>query len=489
MDETKGLKQKAATGMLWSALQKYSMMFINFVSDIILARLLTPDDFGCIGMLAIFMVLAETFIDGGFGSALIQKKQPSQTDYSTIFYWNMGMSVILYAILFLGAPAVARFYKIPQLCSILRVQGLILFVYAFNVVQRNQLKKKLDFRTLAIVNVIASLVALTVTIIMAYQGLGVWSLVAKNLISAVLVSVVFWFFVKWRPIWVFSWQSFRELFSFGFYMFLTRLVNNISGQIQGLLIGRFYNASTMGYYSKAVSTEHIASRSLSDVLAQVTYPLYAKTQDDKMAMQNMIKRLTMTVSYITFPMMFILMLLAKPIFVLLYTEKWVESVPYFQILCFAGLFECLQSINFLSIPAIGRSKASFMWTMIKRAVGILLMVGGLALFGIKGLLVGMVCNAVFSYAVNIGLVSRYIGYKWYRQLKDLFPMFVVSILAAMICYVCGLLLNLNMYIEGSVKLFVFAIFYMGWSIIFKPEPFSFFKATTMSMLSKIRVKR
>lgn len=245
----------------------------------------------------------------------------------------------------------------------------------------------------------------------------------------------------------------------------------------------------MGYYSKAVSTEHIASRSLSDVLVQVTYPLYAKTQDDKMAMQNMIKRLTMTVSYITFPMMFILMLLAKPIFVLLYTEKWVESVPYFQILCFAGLFECLQSINFLSIPAIGRSKTSFMWTMIKRVVGILLMVGGLALFGIKGLLVGMVCNAVFSYAVNIGLVSRYIGYKWYRQLKDSFPMFVVSILAAIICYVCGLLLNLNMYIEGSVKLFVFAIFYMGWSIIFKPEAFSFFKATTMSMISKIRVKK
>ena len=485
MSATKGLKQKAATGLAWSALQKYSMMFINFVSDIILARLLSPDDFGCIGMLAIFMVLAETFINGGFGAALIQKKDPTQVDYSTVFFWNMGMSVILYAILFFGAPTVASFYKIPQLCSILRVQGLILFVYAFNEVQQNQLKKKLDFKTLAIVNVIACLVALTATIIMAYQGFGVWSLVARNLISAALVSLIFWFFVKWRPVWTFSWQSFKELFGFGFYMFLTRLVNNISGQIQGLLIGRFYNASTMGYYSKAKATEHVASRSLSDVLAQVTYPLYAKIHDDKISMQNMIKRLTMTVSYMTFPMMFILMLLAKPIFVLLYTEKWLESVPYFQILCFSGLFECLQSINFLSIPAIGRSKTSFMWTMIKRVVGILLMVGGLALFGIKGLLVGMVCNSVFSYAVNIGLVSRYIGYKWYWQLKDLFPVFAASLLSMVLSYVSASLLHLNLYFDGVAKLMIFIVLYFGWSLFFKPEAYALFKGTALPMLNKI----
>ena len=205
MRETKGLKQKAVKGVVWKAAQKYSMTFINFVSDIRLARLLTPYDFGCIGMLAIFMILAETFIDSGFGSALIQKKQPTPTDYSTIFYWNLGMSFLLYSVLYFGAPFVAKFYNIPLLCSILRVQGLILFVYAFNVVQHNQLKKSLRFKTLAVVYIIASVISLSVTIVMAYQGFGVWSLVAKNLISAVLVSIIFWFFVKWRPKLVFSW--------------------------------------------------------------------------------------------------------------------------------------------------------------------------------------------------------------------------------------------------------------------------------------------
>ena len=489
MSETKGLKQKATKGMVWSAAQKYSMMLINFVSDIILARLLTPYDFGCIGMLHIFMILAETIIDGGFGSALIQKKQPTQTDYSTIFYWNLGMSVLMYVVLFFSAPLIAKFYHISLLCSVLRVQGIVLFIYAFNIIQFNQLKKKLDFKTLAIVNIMASVVSLGVTIIMAYKGFGVWSLVAKNLISAAIVSFVFWFYVKWRPKLVFSWQSFKELFGFGFYMFLTRLVNNISGQIQGLLIGRFYNPSTMGYYSKAKSTEGVASKSLSDVMAQVTYPLYAQVQDDKDVMQTIIRRLTMTVSYITFPLMFILLLLAKPIFVLLYTEKWLQSVPYFQILCIAGLFECLQSINFLSIPAIGKSRTSFVWTMVKRIMGIIFVVLGLIFWGIKGLLVGMVCNAVFAYAINISLVSKHIGYKWFRQLKDLFSVFAVSIFAALMSYVCGLLLHLNMYPDGFVKLFVFATFYLGWSFLFKPEAYSFFKATALSMLSKTRIKR
>ena len=165
----KNLKQKAASGMVWTALQKYSTMFIQFISGIILARLLTPYDYGCIGMLAIFMTLAEAFIDGGFGSALIQKKRPTQEDYSTIFWWNIGVAVVMYAILFFSAPAISRFYGIPLLCDVLRVQGVILFIYAFNIIQRNQLRKKLNFKLLSIVSIATSLIALGVTIYMAHK--------------------------------------------------------------------------------------------------------------------------------------------------------------------------------------------------------------------------------------------------------------------------------------------------------------------------------
>ena len=204
MAKHNNLKQKAAAGMVWTALQKYSTMLISFISGIILARLLTPYDYGCIGMLSIFMVLAEAFIDGGFGSALIQKKSPSQEDYSTIFWWNLGMAVLMYTVLFISAPAISRFYDIPLLSNVLRVQGLVLFIYAFNIVQRNQLRKKLNFKVLSIVTIITSVTSLIVTIIMAYNGFGVWALVAQNMITAAIPAIVFWFFIKWRPILVFA---------------------------------------------------------------------------------------------------------------------------------------------------------------------------------------------------------------------------------------------------------------------------------------------
>lgn len=473
MAKQKSLKQKAAASMVWTAFSKYSHMVIQFVSGIILARLLTPHDYGCIGMLSIFMALSESFIDGGFGSALIQKKKPSQEDYSTIFFWNIGMAVIMYAILFFCAPAIARFYDIPLLCSVLRVQALVLFIYAFNIIQKNQLRKNLNFKTLAIVSVSTSLLALGITIYMAYSGFGVWALVAQNLIVAAIPAIVYWFYIKWRPIWTFSWKSFKELFGFGFYMFLTHLVNTFSVKIQGLLIGKIYNSSTMGYYSKAVGTENLASQSIASVMTQVTYPLYAQIQDDKVALSNVIKRLTMTTAYITFPLMFILLLTAKPIFVLLYSDRWLASVPYFQVLCIAGLAYCLQSINLQSISAIGKSKVMFSWSMIKAAIRIVLIVSGLALYGMSGLLIAVVLAQWINLFINMSLVSKHIGYKLVEQIRNLMPIAVVAALVAGICYAIGSVLQLNMYLDGVVKAAVYVALYMAWSWIFKPEAYRY----------------
>lgn len=480
------LKQKAASGMVWTAFQKYAKIGIQFISGIILARLLTPYDYGCIGMLSIFMVLAEAFIEGGFGSALIQKKRPTQVDYSTIFWWNIGMAVLMYIILFVSAPAISRFYEIPLLSKVLRVQGLVLFIYALNIIQRNQLKKKLNFKLLSIVSVVTSLIALCVTIIMAYRGFGVWSLVAQNLVVAFIPSIVFWFYVKWRPIWTFSKQSFKELFGFGLYMFLTHLVNTLATEIQGLLIGKIYSPSTMGYYSKARGTERLASHSISSIMTQVTYPLYAEVQDDRAALGNMIKRLSMTVSYFTVPLLFILLLAAKPMFLLLYSDRWLNSVPYFQALCVAGLAACLQSVNLQSISAIGKSKTMFVWTLIKRGLSIFLIVGGLFLFGMKGLLAGVIISSWFAFFVNISLVSKHIGYKWNRQLIDIMPVFVVATLAAVVSYGVGYFLNLNVYVDGVVKVAVYALLYLGWSFIFKPEAYKYFKTIIPLIQGKFR---
>jgi O-antigen/teichoic acid export membrane protein len=470
----KNLKQKAASGMVWMAVRKYATMFIQFISGIILARLLTPYDYGCIGMLAIFMVLADVIIDGGFGSALIQKKRPTQEDYSTIFFWNLFVAVVLYAILYVSAPAIARFYDIPLLSKVLRVQGVILFTYSFNIVQHNQLQKQMKFKVLSIISVTTAIISLIVTIVMAYQGFGVWALVTQHILLSAIPAVAYWFVVKWRPALVFSWKSFKELFSFGLFMFLTNLINQFSSQLQGLLIGKFYNASTMGYYSKAQRTEALASQSISSVMTQVTFPLYAEMQDNKQAMASAIKRITMTLSYFSFPLLFVLLLLAKPIFILLYSERWLHSVPYFQVLCVAGLAGCLQAVNLQSISAIGKSKTMFIWTVIKRFVGISAVVAGLVFFGMKGLLVGVVFNYWFSYLINISLVSKHIGYKWYQQIKDLLPVGLVSLGIAGVCYLIGYFLHLEMYAEGAIILAVYLLLYIGWSVVFKPEAYRYF---------------
>lgn len=471
---TKSLKQKAASGMIWTALQKYSAMAIHFISGIILARLLTPHDYGCIGMLAIFMVLAESFIDGGFGSALIQKKHPTQEDYSTIFFWNLGISVLMYAVLFTLAPTIAEFYDLPLLCDVLRVQGLVLFIYAFNLVQRNQLRKKLNFKVLSIVTITTSVVSLSITVLMAYHGFGVWALVAQHLITALIPAVVFWYYIKWRPQFLFSWKSFRELFSFGSYMFLTHLINQFCSKIGRLMIGKVYSPIVLGYYSKAASTEDLASTSISSIMTQVTYPLYVQVQDDKVAMGNMVKRLTMTVSYVTFPLMFILILIAKPLFVILYSDRWLPSVPYFQVLCLVGLSYCLQAVNTQTIAAIGKSKVMFLWTLVKRTVGLLFMIGGLMLYGMKGFLVGVVIYNWFAYFVNIGLVSEYVGYKWYRQLMDFVPVTTASLFTFGICYLIGECLRLSLYYDGTIKIVVYLTTYLGWSLLFKPEAYTYF---------------
>ena len=471
--------------MIWTTIQKFAKMGIQFISGVVLARLLTPFDYGCIGMLSIFMVLAETFIDGGFGSALIQKKRPTHEDYSTIFWWNVVLAFLMYAVLYISAPAISRFYKIPLLCDVLRVQGIILFIYALNIIQRNQLKKQLKFRILAKVRIVTSVIALITTIFMAYKGFGVWALVAQNIIGAAIPAIVFWGYTKWRPSFVFSRRSFKELFSFGIYMFLTHIVNKMNSQLQALLIGKFYNPVTLGYYSKGSKTESLASQTISSVMTSVTYPLYAEVQDEKERMQNMIKRLTMTISYITFPLMFILMLCAKPIFVLLYSDRWLNSVPYFQALCLAGLAICLLSVNLQTISAIGKSKTMFNWSLVKITVSLGLVVCGLSLFGMKGLLAGNIIGAWFNYFVNIGLVSKYIGYRWLRQIGDLLPVAIISVLAAVISFSCGNQLHLGLYLDGIVKFLIFSSIYLGWSIYFKPEAYTY----TLSILPLDKLKK
>lgn len=484
--KNENLKNKAVTGVMWTAIQKYSTMGAQFVAGIILARLLTPEDYGCVGLLAIFMVVAGALQDAGFGSALIQKKHPTNMDYSTVFFWNLGVSAIVYALLYVSAPWIASFYHIPSLYPVFRVQALVLFTGALAMVQGNILRKQLKFKEVSIINLISSFVSIITAIILAYQGFGIWALVAQGIVASLISLMSLWIVSSWRPSFVFSKASFRELFSFGFYMCLTRSLSDLNKELQSLLIGRFYNPATLGYYSKARSMERMSAHSISQVMTSVTYPFYAKVQDDKLALQNMIKRFTSSIAYLTFPLMTVLFMVSEPLFVLLYSDRWLPSVPYFQALCIGGVPICLQAVNTQTIAAIGKSKVMFHWRLVKLAVSLLLMFVGLYVYGIWGLVIGVIINTYVAYIINAGLVSHYIGYKLDRQLLDLMPILVVSLIAGFVAYYIGGFFSVGFYIDGLIKFLVFISIYTVSSFVFRLEAFEYFKSLMPMVLSKFR---
>ena len=475
------LRERTISGMLWSFMQKFGTMAIAFVANIVLARLLTPDDYGCIGMLLIFIAVANTFIDGGFGSALIQKKEPTQEDYSTIFYWNLFLSIVLYGILFFTAPFIADFYEISLLTPVLRVQGGVLILNALSIIQCNQLRKQLRFRLIASVNLTASLLSVVITIVLAWIGWGIWALVAQQLLFSLFNAILFWSFNKWVPSFLFSKKSFKELFGFGGFILLSSLINTFCDNIHGVLIGKFFSPAIMGLYTQARKLEEIASTSISSVVNQVAYPVLSEFQNDNLSMIRVLQRFITSLAFLVFPLMMLLILIAKPLIILLYSDKWVASVPYFQILCI-----CLQMINYNAVAAIGRSDILLKWTIIKRSLGLILNIGGLICFGMYGLLWGGVLTAYSLYFINSYLVSRYVGYRIKSQIKDLFPIIITVLLTFVITYFLSNLVVLNIYFEGLSVTIIFMILYLSLSSVFNLSSFNQFRMLGVEVIKKFR---
>lgn len=479
------LKNKAITGMLWSLFQRFGTMGISFVSNIILARLLTPEDYGCIGMLMIFILIANTFIDGGFGSALIQKKEPSQKDYSTIFYWNILISVILYTVLYVCAPVIASFYDISLLSFVLRVQGIVLVINALSIIQSTQLRKQLKFKKIASINITSAVISVIIAIILAYRGWGIWSLVAQQLLFSFFNALFLWILNKWFPSLVFSRKSFSKLFGFGTYILFSNLFNTFCNNIQGVLIGKFFSPMILGYYTQSRKLEEVASTSISNVMDQVSYPIFSEYQNDKVALGNILKKFILSLAYFSIPLMTVLILIARPLIVLVYSAKWEPCVPYFQILCIAGIAVSLQGVNYYAVAAIGKSKELFIRTIIIRTIGLIIVTFGLVIGGLWGLLVGVVVTSYILYIANAYLVSKYIRYKLRHQFRDLSPILLLSALLYLIVWGITQWLDVNIYILGCVQLLLYAVLYASTSfLLFKLESALFFKDIIKSILRK-----
>ncbi len=474
--------------MIWSAFGKFGSKIISFISNMVLARLLLPSDFGCIGMLQVFLTIADVLIVSGFASAIIQKQNTTEKDYSSVFYWNLVMSIIIYVILFAFAPAISNFYRLPILVDVLRVQSLILIINSFAVVQSNLLIKYLKFKELSIINVVCALIGTIVAIVMAYLGYGVWSLVFSALTNSIFGVLLLWFFSSWKPSLLFSWSSIRELFAFGGLMALSSIVNTIYTELQSLIIGRKYTAADLGYYTQARALESVPTQMFTQIVNQVSFPVFAQMQDEKSRLQKAVSQNIQALTYITFPLGVLLIVIASPLIHLLYGIKWDPAVPYFQILCITAVVYPINNTNGNIVKSLGKGKVYFYAHFSYRIIGVASILIGVK-FGIMGLLWGVVITTYLTLLISSIINQRLIGYSLLSQAKDILPNCLLALISGGISFIVGHYIAIS-YLTNSetiimlIQIIVFIVILLGLSYIFNVMGFITYREITKGYIKK-----
>jgi len=435
MSEISSLKKKTIAGLFWSFLDLIANQGLQFIIQIILARLLIPKDFGIIGMLTIFIALSGTLIDSGFSQALIRNKEASEEDYSTVFNFNLIISITLYIILYLSANSISAYFNEPKLISILRILSLVIIINSFSIVQRVILTKKIDFKTQTNINVLSSVISGAIAIICAYNGLGVWSLVIRTLSMQLMQAVLLWFKNKWRPKLIFNANSFKNMFNFGWKLLASGVINTVYTNLYYIIIGKVFSASELGYYTNAQKLNDTVSQTITMSVQRVSYPVLSKLQDDKERLKYSYRKIIKTVVFINFPLMLGLAAVAKPLIYILFGYKWSGSVIYFQFLCFAGMMFPLHAINLDILQVKGRSDLFLRLEIIKKAIFTVLIIAAITLkLGIMGLIGALVLNSYISYFLNSYYSAELIDYSTKHQLVDILPAFIISIIMGIVVY-------------------------------------------------------
>lgn len=423
------LKDKTVTGLFWSFSDSAAAQGTQFVVGIILARLLLPEEFGLIGMIMIVTAVSGALINSGFGAALIQKKDVTQADYSTVFFYNLAVSFVLYIIIYFSAGAVASFFDQPQLVAILRVLSLGIIINAFALVQRTILTKKIDFKTQTRITVISAVLSGAVAILLAYNGWGVWSLVVKMLLLNFLQTALLWFYNRWYPSLVFSPESFRRLFGFGSKLLVSGLIDTVYQNLFYVIIGRFFSAAALGYYTRANNFKNLASQNITGVIQRVTYPVLSSIKDDPERLKNGYKKTIQSTVFITFPIMLGMAAAAEPMILFLIGDRWLQSVPYLQLLCFAGMLYPLHALNLNMLMVKGRSDLFLKLEIAKKVTIIPLIVIGIQ-WGITGLIGALIAGSFIAFFMNSFYSGRMIGYSMREQVGDILPAMCTAIIMA-----------------------------------------------------------
>lgn len=482
------LKSKTISSMIWTATQRFGVLILGFVSNLVLAHFLSADDYGVIGMISIFITLAETITDSGLGAALIQKENPTEVDYSTVFWSNLIISIILYIILFFAAPAIAHFYNMDVLVKILRIKALIIILQGLRLIQTTILQKNLNFKKISIIYLTASVISTIVAIVLAVLGWGLWSLVVKTLLDISVRTALFWIFGNWKPKFQFSKVSFKQLFSYGFVMLITSLIITLYGEGQGLIIGKAFSAATLGYYTQAKKLQEIPTNAISQIVNQVTFPVFAKLKDNTEKMKNGLKKIVVGVSYISFPMMLYFFISASPIFNLLFSEKWNPSIPYFRYLCIVGLIDSVNMMNTNIISATGKKGLYFRQQVVKRIIGIILIILSVH-FGMTGLLIARVLIEYIFYFINALATKKAINYKIIEQTIDILPNLILAVVIGVITYFLFNFIKIpisNLKIQSLILIIIsFLIFTVSFILVSGLLHFKGFKIYKDIILQKL----
>lgn len=419
------LKQQALSGMLWSSIQTFGNQFITFGVSIVLARLLLPEEFGLIGMIGIFMGIGGALIGSGLSASLIRTSDPDQADYSTVFVFNLVGSILIYGIMYAAAPFIADFFQQPILVKITRLYTLSFIINAFTAVQVTRLHKHLDFKTETKSSLTSTVVSAIVGISMAYSGFGVMSLVWMALAGAVVNTVMLWVQSGWQPSLIFDRQKFRYHFGFGSRMMFSGILDILFTNAYTLIIGKFYSAAQLGYYNRADSMKQLPVSTFSGILGKVTYPLFAKIKNDDVRLKSVYKQIMKMVVFIIAPILVLLGVLAEPLFRFLFTDKWLPAVPYFQILCVAGVLYPLHAYNLNILSVKGRSDLFLRLEVIKKVLLAVILATSFP-FGIIGLIWGQVIFSLLAFFINTHYSGKFLRYSSWEQLLDILPALLLS---------------------------------------------------------------
>jgi len=422
---TKDLKSQTIQGLFWSGFERIGQQGIQFIVSIILARLLLPEQFGLIAMLTIFMAVAQSFIDSGFGSALIQKQDANHLDECSIFYFNILVSFLAAGVLFLAAPWIAAFYKIPLLVPLTRVLSLNLIINAFGIIQTTLLTKRVDFKTQMKVSVIASVLSGSIGVTMAYQGYGVWSLIAQSIGSNLFRTILLWFFLPWRPSWIFSLVSLRTMFAYGSKLLFSGWIGLLFNNVYLIIIGRFYTPTDLGFYTRANSIQKIPVMNISGSVGSVTFPVFSSVQRDRPRLKRGVRKALTAMATVNFPLMLGLTVVAQPAVHVLLTDKWLPCVPYLQLFCISGLLYPLHVINLNVLLAQGRSDLHFRLGILKTIL-LLISIAITYRWGILAMIYGQIVTSCLGYYINAYYTATLLKYPMIEQIRDIWLSLALS---------------------------------------------------------------